>query len=449
MLTDNSLMLKVKEGDLDKMGLLFERYHRQLYGFLFHMTYKKEVAEDMVQHTFYKMLKYRNSFTGSGEFVHWMYTVARNVLKDEYKKMKRAQLHDDVDDISDILPGGVHTGDLYGIAQGDGKAERRPAPDINDEPFPGIETPGNCRNNEHDRGRRESARAPGHAGTEEYLHQNGELNSMKMECEQYQDLFTDYMNKQLLAADKAAFEQHLAGCPACAEELQALQQVWNAMEEVTVPEPSADMSHRFNAMLANYKASVTEEVSVWDKLKEQWEQLWAWQPRWPMAYNIAVMVVGLAAGLWFLKSSKSNDTEKLAALTDQVHELKQTMMLSLLENPSASERIRGVSYTSEIKHADKEVIDALFATLNNDPNVNVRLSTLEALTGLANHPEVREGLVRSITQQDSPLLQSAIADVMLKLQEKSSVGSFRKLLKQKNLDQGVKQKINKTISSLI
>lgn len=270
-----------------------------------------------------------------------------------------------------------------------------------------------------------------------------------MECEQYQDLFTDYMNKQLLAADKAAFEQHLAGCPACAEELQALQQVWNAMEEVTVPEPSADMSHRFNAMLANYKASVTEEVSVWDKLKEQWEQLWAWQPRWPMAYNIAVMVVGLAAGLWFLKSSKSNDTEKLAALTDQVHELKQTMMLSLLENPSASERIRGVSYTSEIKHADKEVIDALFATLNNDPNVNVRLSTLEALTGLANHPEVREGLVRSITQQDSPLLQSAIADVMLKLQEKSSVGSFRKLLKQKNLDQGVKQKINKTISSLI
>ncbi len=113
MLTDNAIMLKVKEGDLDRMGLLFERYHRQLYGFLFHMTYKKEVAEDMVQHTFYKMLKYRNSFTGSGEFVHWMYTVARNVLKDEYKKMKKAQLHDDVDDLSEILPGGVHTGDMY------------------------------------------------------------------------------------------------------------------------------------------------------------------------------------------------------------------------------------------------------------------------------------------------------------------------------------------------
>jgi hypothetical protein len=270
-----------------------------------------------------------------------------------------------------------------------------------------------------------------------------------MKREHYDDLFTDYINKQLPAADKAALEQHIAGCPVCAEELQAMQQVWNAMGQVTVPEPSADMPYRFNAMLANYKASVTEQVTIWDRLKEQWQQLWQLQPRWPMAYNLAIMVIGLSLGFWFLRSTKSADGEKIQALASQVHELKQTMMLSLLENPSASERIRGVSYTSEIKHADKEVIDALLATLNNDPNVNVRLSTLDALAGLANHPEVREGLVKSITEQDSPLLQSAIADVMLKLQEKSSVNSFKKLLKQKNLDQGVKQKIKQTISRLI
>ena len=139
----------------------------------------------------------------------------------------------------------------------------------------------------------------------------------------------------------------------------------------------------------------------------------------------------------------------MAALTTQVHELKQTMALALMENPSASERIRGVSYTTEIKHADKEVIEALLATLNNDPNVNVRLSTLEALTRMANHPEVRQGLVQSITTQESPLMQSAIADVMLKLQEKSSVKSFKELLKQKNLDNGVRDKIKETITQLI
>jgi hypothetical protein len=81
--------------------------------------------------------------------------------------------------------------------------------------------------------------------------------------------------------------------------------------------------------------------------------------------------------------------------------------------------------------------------------VNVRLSTLDALTQMAAHPEVRQGLIASIVQQDSPLLQSAIADVMLKLQEKKSVNSFKELLKQKGLNPGVKDKIKQTITQLI
>ncbi|WP_431200274.1 HEAT repeat domain-containing protein [Mucilaginibacter sp. P25] len=95
------------------------------------------------------------------------------------------------------------------------------------------------------------------------------------------------------------------------------------------------------------------------------------------------------------------------------------------------------------------MIDALLATLNNDPNVNVRLSTLDALTHLTGYPEVREGLIKSIVEQDSPLMQLAIADVMLKLQEKRSVKSFKELLKQKGLDNGVRDKIKQTITQLI
>jgi RNA polymerase sigma-70 factor (ECF subfamily) len=32
-LADNALMLKVKSGDVDRLGLLFDRYHRVLYAF--------------------------------------------------------------------------------------------------------------------------------------------------------------------------------------------------------------------------------------------------------------------------------------------------------------------------------------------------------------------------------------------------------------------------------
>src|ERR1700742_5263916 len=82
-------MLKVRSGDLDKMALLFQRYHRPLYGFLFHMTRHKEASEDMLQNVFYRMLRSRHTFTGEGDFKTWMYFIARNVIKDHQKKASR------------------------------------------------------------------------------------------------------------------------------------------------------------------------------------------------------------------------------------------------------------------------------------------------------------------------------------------------------------------------
>ena len=124
------------------------------------------------------------------------------------------------------------------------------------------------------------------------------------------------------------------------------------------------------------------------------------------------------------------------------------MMLSLLENPAASERLRAVSYTEEINEVDDKVVDALLTTLNNDANVNVRLVTLEALAKLADNVKVREGLVQSITQQESPLVQSALADIMVKLQEKRSVKPLRQLLRDDNLNHLVKGKIEQSIREL-
>lgn len=89
-------MLKVKEGDFDKMGLLYERYHLQLYRFVFNMTRQKEISEDMVQNIFYRMLRYPDGFRGFGEFRMWMYHIARNVLNDHFRKMKRTPSSKDI-----------------------------------------------------------------------------------------------------------------------------------------------------------------------------------------------------------------------------------------------------------------------------------------------------------------------------------------------------------------
>lgn len=79
-------MLKVKDGDLDKLGLLFERYKRPLYGFFYGLNRESELSEDLVQNTFMRILKYRHLFRGEGDFRAWMFHIARNVNHDHYRK---------------------------------------------------------------------------------------------------------------------------------------------------------------------------------------------------------------------------------------------------------------------------------------------------------------------------------------------------------------------------
>ena len=108
-ISDNALMLKVKNGDIDKMGLLYERYHRQLYRFLFNMTRQKELSEDMLQNIFLRMLKYPNGFMGFGEFKMWMYHIARNSVYDHFRKVKRTPLHSELTNWEERIEGEQYT----------------------------------------------------------------------------------------------------------------------------------------------------------------------------------------------------------------------------------------------------------------------------------------------------------------------------------------------------
>ena len=81
-------MLKVKSGDLDKLGLLYERHKRRLFGFFYNMSGDPNLSEDLVQNVFVRMLKYRHTYSGEGSFLAWMFRTARNVKYDHYKKNK-------------------------------------------------------------------------------------------------------------------------------------------------------------------------------------------------------------------------------------------------------------------------------------------------------------------------------------------------------------------------
>ena len=102
-LTDNALMLKVKSGDLDKLGLLYERHKRRVFGFFFNMNGNASLSEDLVQNVFIRMLKYRHTFTGKGSFIAWMFKTARNVNYDNYKKYSKERNQNDLASIAHKL----------------------------------------------------------------------------------------------------------------------------------------------------------------------------------------------------------------------------------------------------------------------------------------------------------------------------------------------------------
>lgn len=270
-------------------------------------------------------------------------------------------------------------------------------------------------------------------------------------CERTKEQLIDWLDNQLPDTERLVLEAHLTQCPACQTEAAAVRDMWLLMGKMPVPEPGPTATIRFQAMLDTYKDTVaTEQHSVFKNVWAQLRQRWVPESAFRLAYSFILLSIGIAAGYWLQRSSTPTVAyqQQIDTLSTQVQEMRQMMMLSLLENPAASERLRAVSYTEEINQVDEKVMEALLTTLNNDPNVNVRLVTLEALAKLANHAKVREGLVQSITRQESPLVQSALADVMVKLQEKRSIKPLRQLLRDDNLNHLVKGKIEQSIREL-
>ncbi len=100
--------MKVKDGDLDKLGLLFERYNRPLFSFFYRKTFESQLSEDLVQSVFERMLKYRTTYSGTGSFTTWMFSIARNAHIDHYRKEKRRREDEILDE--ERIPGEVPAG---------------------------------------------------------------------------------------------------------------------------------------------------------------------------------------------------------------------------------------------------------------------------------------------------------------------------------------------------
>jgi len=88
-------------GDLDKFGVLYQRYKMPLYSYFFKLTGGHgQSSEDLVHNVFYRVLKYRNQYKGEGSFAGWLFTIAHNVGIDFHKNEKNEKFqHIEIKDV--------------------------------------------------------------------------------------------------------------------------------------------------------------------------------------------------------------------------------------------------------------------------------------------------------------------------------------------------------------
>lgn len=262
--------------------------------------------------------------------------------------------------------------------------------------------------------------------------------------EKYINLVTGYLQNDLNPDQKKKLDELIESGEIDILDLKEMEMMYGKMSSIDVPKASPAMHDRFYAMLEEEKQaqniSWAQKLNAWiDQQKSRFELRY-------VVYAAAIFLAGIFLGDLYAPFSKQDD--QIDQLSAEVSQMREVMMISLLDNSSPTERLKAVNISSEIRSADDQVVNALLKTLNNDTNVNVRVAAVEALASHASTPSVRTGLINSIANQESPIVQAALADVMLMLQEKQSVDEFKKLLAKDELDMNVRNKLENTIAAL-
>ncbi|UII80902.1 HEAT repeat domain-containing protein [Flagellimonas sp. CMM7] len=264
-----------------------------------------------------------------------------------------------------------------------------------------------------------------------------------MNKEKFETQAIDYMSGIMSEDEKRNFEKFLEENSEYTDQFDELASTWKMMNKLDAPEPSPKMDETFFEMLSS-EVEKTNSKNGWETLMEGLMMIFKPQ----LAYGILLLGIGLGIG-YYMNSSDNTNSVKNIVSNEETEDVRQKLVLTLLEQPSANQRLQGVSEANKFEDVDEMVIKALLQTLNNDSNVNVRLAAIESLTNYVDKPLVRQGLVKSIPNQESPILQVTLANLMVALQEKASVEPFKQLLKEKQLDTTVQKKIENSIESII
>lgn len=189
-------------------------------------------------------------------------------------------------------------------------------------------------------------------------------------------------------------------------ELQALEQLFT---ESLSYEPPAEMLYSFREKIIAEREKATGRF--------RWYQA---------AAAIVLMAAGFGAGRLTLDSNKPSP--ELSGLQQEVRMLQQVVMMNTLRNHTASERLQAIDTIEEsTTPPDTGLILTLLQTMNNDESPNVRTAAVEVLGRYLDREVVRMEMVHSLGEQDNPLVQIAMINLLARAEEKTAIAPIKKI----------------------
>ena len=234
-----------------------------------------------------------------------------------------------------------------------------------------------------------------------------------MTCEHTTTHIADYLAGTLTASEVEALRAHAAGCPTCHGELRAAEETWQQLARISPVAPDLEsMRTRFDAMLAGSRVQPmrrSRSIAV------------------AALAAAALLMLGIALGRQTVTPVATPPDTEIVALRGEIHEMRQTLSLALLQQASATARLQGVISARQIDDPDAEIIAALLDALMYDPNANVRLATVDALKRFMDRDLVKRGTVSALARQTSPLVQIALIDFVVESAGADSADALRTL----------------------
>jgi RNA polymerase sigma-70 factor (ECF subfamily) len=97
LLSDEDLMVRYRDGNDDAFEMLYRKYEKPLFSFIYRILLSTKDAEDLCQETFLRVVKQKMKYRVSGKFKTWIYQIALNLCRDRLRRRK-LRIHRSIDD---------------------------------------------------------------------------------------------------------------------------------------------------------------------------------------------------------------------------------------------------------------------------------------------------------------------------------------------------------------